>query len=164
MRFLYLSFILFIYTDALAQQQAAIIPMPVNFIAGTGFFTLNSKVTIAYNSDQLKTVAYYFQNELLSQKGITIQQKNGSAKIMLMLKPKKKKTDSSAYQISIKTDQIIILGNHPQGIFYGLISVLQLMLTSKNNQLPVAEITDAPAYGWRVLCWMNHVISLVKRK
>lgn len=149
MRFLYLSIILFIYTDALAQQQAAVIPMPVNFIAGKGFFTLNSKVTIAYNSDQLKTVAYYFQNELLSQKGITIQQKNGSAKIMLMLKPNKKKNDSSAYQISIKTDQIIISGNHPQGIFYGLISVLQLMLTSKNNQLPVAEITDVPVYGWR---------------
>lgn len=151
MRFLYISILLFVYVAALAQQQATIIPMPANFVAGTGFFTLNNEATIGFNNDRLKTVAYYFQNELLSQKGITLQQKNNAATIMLMLKPAKKNADSSAYQISIKPDRITISGYCPHGIFYGMISVLQLVLTSKNNQIPVAEISDAPAYTWRGL-------------
>ncbi|GGH06448.1 beta-N-acetylhexosaminidase [Pedobacter zeae] len=149
MRFLYTLFTLFIYISAQAQQQAAIIPMPAGFVAGKGLFTLNNKVTIGYTDEQLKAVAHYFQYELLRQKGITIQQKNGSANILLVLKPTKKKSDPNAYQVSIKPDQVIISGNHPKGIFYGAISLLQLALTGKSNQLPVAEISDAPAYGWR---------------
>jgi len=149
MRFIYLSIILFVYASAQAQQQATIIPRPANFVNGTGFFSLNNKVTIGANNEKLKAVAYYFQNELLSQKGITIQQKNSSADIMLVLKPAKKNADSNAYQVSIKPDRITVSAYHARGIFYGMISVLQLVLTSKNNQLPVAEITDAPAYGWR---------------
>ncbi|MGM9476107.1 beta-N-acetylhexosaminidase [Pedobacter sp. GSP4] len=151
MRLLYSLLILFIYLNAFAQAQSGIIPVPRKFVKGNGYFTLNNQQTIGYNNSQLKALAYYFQNELLSQKGITLQQKNAQATILLMLKPDKKKTDSSAYQISIKPGQIIVSGNHPNGIFYGLISILQLALTSKNNQIPVAEISDAPAYGWRGL-------------
>ncbi|MBO9675712.1 MAG: beta-N-acetylhexosaminidase [Sphingobacteriaceae bacterium] len=149
MRFIYILSILFVYGFAHAQPPAAIIPMPVSFVAGKGFFTLDNKVTIGYNNAQLKTAAYYFQHELLSQKGITIQQKEGPANILLVLKPAKKKNDSNAYQVSIKPDQVIISANDRQGIFYGMISMLQLALASKNNQLPAAEISDAPAYGWR---------------
>ncbi|WP_293304032.1 beta-N-acetylhexosaminidase [Pedobacter sp. UBA5917] len=151
MRFLYISILLFIYNAAFAQQQAAIIPMPANFVAGAGFFQLNNNVTIGFNNDRLKAVAYYFQNELLSQKGITLQQKSSNATIMLMLKPVKKNVDSNAYQLSIKPDKITVSAYHPRGIFYGMISVLQLALTGKNNQIPVAEISDAPAYAWRGL-------------
>ncbi|NII83047.1 MULTISPECIES: beta-N-acetylhexosaminidase [unclassified Pedobacter] len=149
MRFLYISIIIFVYNVAQAQQQVAIIPMPVQFVKGSGYFTLNNYSSIGYNNEQLKTIAYYFQNELLSQKGITVQQKAKTANIVLLLKAGRKHADSCAYQISIKPDQIIVSGTHPNGIFYGVVSLLQLALTNKNNQLPVVEITDTPAYGWR---------------
>ena len=151
MRLLYILIIFFIYTTTFAQQQTGIIPMPSKFVKGNGFFTLNSRSTISYNSEQLKMIAYYFQSELLSQKGITVQQKSNSATIVLVLKSTKKNVDSSAYQVSVKPEQIIVTGSHPQGIFYGLISILQLALSSKNNQIPSAEITDTPAYVWRGL-------------
>jgi hexosaminidase len=149
MRLLYILIILFVHLTAFAQPPAGIIPMPDKFVKGNGFFTLNNRSTIGYNNDQLKTIVYYFQNELLNQKGITVQQKSNSANIVLVLKSDKKKADSSAYQISVKPGKIIVSANHPNGIFYGVISLLQLALTNKNNQIPVAEITDAPAYAWR---------------
>lgn len=148
MRLLYILSALIIYSTALAQQPG-IIPMPLQFAKGSGYFTLNDYSSIGYNNEHLKTIAYYFQNELLSQKGITVQQKAKSANIMLVLKAGRKHADSCAYQISIKPEQVTVSATHPNGIFYGLVSLLQLAINNKNNQLPVAEISDAPAYAWR---------------
>lgn len=150
MRLLALAFTLFT-TVALAQQQSNIIPMPDKYVKGEGFFVLNNSSTVSYNNNQLKTIAYYFQNELLNQKGITIQQQAKTASIALVLKSGVKNTDSSAYQLSIKPGQIIISASHPNGIFYGVISLLQMAFTSKNNEIDAAEINDVAAYGWRGL-------------
>lgn len=147
MKFLVLA--LSLLATASFAQSGNIIPMPDQYVRGEGFFVLNSKSTISYNNHQLKTIAYNFQNELLNQKGITVQQQAKAASIVLVLKTGSKNADSSAYQLSIKPGLITISANHPNGIFYGVISLLQMALTNKNNQIEVAEINDVGAYGWR---------------
>lgn len=131
MRLLYTLSIILVYSTAFAQQ-AGIIPMPLQFAKGSGYFTLNNHSSIGYHNEQLKTIAYYFQNELLSQKGITLQQKAKSANIVLVLKAGRRQADSCAYQISIKPEQVTISATHPNGIFYGIISLLQLALDRKS--------------------------------
>ncbi|KIA96346.1 beta-hexosaminidase [Pedobacter kyungheensis] len=150
MKLLVLALSLFT-TVVFAQAPGNVIPMPDKYVKGEGIFVLNSNSTISYNNNQLKTIAYYFQNELLSQKGITIQQQAKGASIALVLKPGTKNADSSAYQLSVKPNQVTISASHPNGVFYGVISLLQMALTAKNNQIEAAEITDAAAYGWRGL-------------
>jgi len=137
------------FTTVAFAQVGNIIPMPDKYVKGNGFFMLNNSSTISYNNNQLKTIAYYFQNELLSQKGIVVQRQAKGANIVLVLKTSTKNTDSSAYQLNIKPDQVTISASHPNGVFYGVISLLQMALTSKNNQIEATEISDAAAYGWR---------------
>jgi len=141
--------LLLISANVFAQKVPAIIPKPTKLVVGTGFFQLNSEKTIGFNNPQLKASAYYLQNQLLKQRGMTIQQKAGSPDIRLLLEPKKRGTDSAAYKISVKPDHIVISASHPNGIFYGVITVLQMAITGGDNKLPVCDINDSPAYAWR---------------
>lgn len=141
--------LLLISANVFAQKTPAIIPKPTELAIGTGFFHINSKKTIGFNNSGLEKAAYYFQNELLKQKGITLQQKSSSADILLVLEGKKKNADSAGYKINVKPKQIIVSASHANGVFYGLITVLQMALTSDGNKVPVCEISDNPTYSWR---------------
>ncbi|QPH39606.1 beta-N-acetylhexosaminidase [Pedobacter endophyticus] len=141
--------LVFISGNVFAQTVPAIIPKPVKLVAAKGFFQLNSEKTIGFNDSRLKQSIYYLQNQLLRQRGITIQQNTASPAIRLSVEPKKRGADSAAYKISVKPNHILISASHPNGIFYGLITVLQMALTSEGNKIPVCEINDSPAYSWR---------------
>jgi hexosaminidase len=61
---------------------------------------------------------------------------------------------NEGYSLSVKPDQIQINANKPAGLFYGIQSLMQLVPNddgSKVINIPSAEVTDYPRFGWRGL-------------
>lgn len=54
-----------------------------------------------------------------------------------------------AYGLSIKPHQILVCASTPQGRFYGVQTLMQLVRSSAGPSLPCVEIVDWPAMPWR---------------
>jgi len=52
--------------------------------------------------------------------------------------------DSEAYSLVVKKDNITITANSARGLFYGAMSLIQMIDNNKGKQLPCVEIADSP--------------------
>ena len=52
-----------------------------------------------------------------------------------------------AYRLSVTNDSVVLAANTPQGIYYGLQTLFQLM--PRSGSIAGCEITDWPAFAWR---------------
>lgn len=134
---------------ASAQNNAGLIPMPQKYVQGKGVFRLNSQTSISDNQKELKGIVHYFQDEVLRQKGISIKEKTFSANIVLKLIKNKKNPEG--YNLKVSPKQIVISAGTENGIFYGVIALLQMAVNSENTEITSCTITDSPAYAWRGL-------------
>jgi len=62
----------------------------------------------------------------------------------------KENTHSEGYTLDIKADKIVILGNDPSGIFYG-VQTLQQIIENKQLNIPLLHIEDWPDLKYRGL-------------
>ncbi|MBD3351934.1 MAG: family 20 glycosylhydrolase [Candidatus Lokiarchaeota archaeon] len=53
------------------------------------------------------------------------------------------------YQLDISEDRILITGLNMRGIFYGIQSLLQLLLIPSSTAIPCLIIDDSPRFEWR---------------
>ncbi|WP_200976017.1 beta-N-acetylhexosaminidase [Echinicola sp. 20G] len=154
MKFQLLTFLLYLTTQLLfAQATAPIIPAPTSSSPGDGFFHLTESTSILYSSTLLKEEAHYLQKELLRKHQLPLAliasktPKNKS--ILLELDTE---IDES-YQLLISDSEIKISSSKEEGLFYGIISLIQLVdqskLSTKGMAIPAWEIKDAPKYQWR---------------
>ncbi len=58
-----------------------------------------------------------------------------------------------AYKLVLSPDKIIITANAPQGLFYGVQTLLQLAGATRGHALPAGEITDWPNLEVRMIYW-----------
>ncbi|MVN20469.1 family 20 glycosylhydrolase [Mucilaginibacter sp. HMF7410] len=143
--------------NRLIAQQCAIIPLPAHIETVSGSFKINNSVSIAYANNILQNEAGYLQQQLLKYSGLalSIQQSANTAAIQLNLTKPGKKVDEAAYSLEIKPTGAKITAATPQGIFYGITSLLQLVRLGevKNNTVSINcfSITDQPRYAWRGL-------------
>ncbi|MCZ4244182.1 beta-N-acetylhexosaminidase [Pedobacter punctiformis] len=132
-----------------AQQNQAIIPMPQSFVKANGMFKIDNHTTISINNAKLKQLAQYLKNELSVQKNvdIAINSKSNKPTIVLELVKDSKNTNQEAYRLVVSSKKITLTAASDKGIFYGIISLLQL--ASNNNEIQNCSIKDAPIYSWR---------------
>lgn len=56
----------------------------------------------------------------------------------------------NGYTLKITPGKIILTGNTPAGVFYGIASLQQILRFNHNEEgIPCGEVTDYPAYAWR---------------
>lgn len=134
-------------------QDIPLIPKPVKAVKNSSAFTLSQHTQIVANKEASK-IAEYLQTELLKFQGISLRStdKANANYIDLQLKPNAKQA-LEAYQLSIGESKIELKAAHPQGLFAGITSLLQLIRQQqvKNNQviIPSWTIEDQPLYAWR---------------
>lgn len=134
-------------------QDIPLIPKPVKAVKNSSAFTLSQHTQIVANKEASK-IAEYLQTELLKFQGISLRStdKANANYIDLQLKPNAKQA-LEAYQLSIGESKIELKAAHPQGLFAGVTSLLQLIRQQqvKNNQviIPSWTIEDQPLYAWR---------------
>lgn len=148
MKTLVLSCFLLLSLGVWSQSRIHIIPKPTSVKEGKGSFVLSSKTQIRFDP-AFRDAAVYIGELLSIPASRILPGKTGGPQSILLVKSRS--TDSAAYSLSIQTSTIRASASHPAGILYAAQSIAQLYLTSGNRELPCAEITDKPRFGYRGL-------------
>ena len=163
------------------DNQLDITPTPQSLVQKNGHFTLNSKTSFAIGKNQradLKKVAAYFQSKILYSTGYNLNIKNsGSSNAISLQIDKSLKIGNEGYQLTVTPKKVIVKAKTPQGIFYGMQSVMQLLPPQIESEtiidnvaweIPCVEIKDEPAYGYRGMmldvCRHFHDVEFVKKQ
>lgn len=104
------------------------------------------------NSDQLLPQAHYLQTELQKADGLLVAVDPNEVKALIDLQMVKGDSIAGAYSLKIEPQHITIKATDNEGIFYGIVSLLQLIRQQPPGNdliLQGCEIADAPRYQWR---------------
>ncbi|MFC4873549.1 beta-N-acetylhexosaminidase [Negadavirga shengliensis] len=134
------------------QKTPPIIPLPHTYGLSEGEFILDENVGIIAEKG-LATEGHYLQKELFRLASLTLstgkQQDNNVIHLMIDRGVQK------GYELIVQNDRIEIKAGDNTGVFYGIISLLQLIQASDKEEgvytLQTWSIQDQPAYDWRGL-------------
>ena len=148
--------LLVVVCTAKAEQQVSIVPKPSEMKVGEGSFKISSKTVITYDSSKSKRVAVYLQKWLKQKVGFTVQLVDAPVQKGAINLVSTANASKEAYQLSSTKSEVTIQAGSESGLFYGVQSLLQVLPVEvfgkehkKSLELPVVEITDAPAYEYR---------------
>jgi hexosaminidase len=155
MKFRFLAALL-IFSGSLKAQNLNIIPQPKSVVNGSGTFSFNNHATIGVSDTSLLQPAIYFKQEVAKAKGLTIAVANSDTLGVIKLILSKTPQTTGAYTLKIAPDSISVTSSNKEGIFYGLVTLLQMIKdqpvgNGTDISLTSTEITDAPRYQWRGL-------------
>ncbi len=152
------------FTPVFSQKlsQSAIIPLPQKITDKPGYFQINSqtKIFIPQEDNCLYNEAFFLQ-KLLSNAGYNIpvtRVKPGRNYIQLSIKRQyDAQLGTEGYILSISPEKIEISANTPDGIFYAIQTLRQIMPPQVEKQnpepitlkIPAGEIKDWPLYEYR---------------
>lgn len=131
-----------------------IIPFPQSYKPEKGVFQLNKSVVIGLNDNAMLPQANYLQAELQKTDNLSIAVDQNEAAAAIDLKLVNNKQPDGAYTLNIQPNKITITAGGNEGIFYGVVSLLQLIrqqAVAPVIDLETCEIADAPRYQWRGL-------------
>ena len=148
-------------TVMLDSGGSGVIPKPLADVSCEGFFVLNPKTQIVYDTPQGAALAVYlneYLGALLGSALTTADTPRGGNNIIL-------RTGQSAsiakegYRLQVSGDGITIDASDRGGLFNGIQTLLQLMPAqvylkevapgSRSVRMPCREITDAPRFEYR---------------
>jgi len=129
-----------------------IIPLPQSYQKKEGVFHLDAGAIIGMNDNSLLPQANYLQTELQRTTGIAIAVDPNEAGATVDFKIAKDNRMDGAYSLTIQPNRITITASGNEGVFYGVVSLLQLISAQPAGNiinLTACEINDAPRYQWR---------------
>ncbi|MBN1413967.1 MAG: family 20 glycosylhydrolase [Bacteroidales bacterium] len=144
--------------QAQITKDIPLIPAPVSMVKSAETFTLPAKTVIGYSHKDLAFSAEYlkdFYTFLTSKRVQSKYYKKERAKgtIAFVIDPAIQQDEG--YSLKIDKKHIVITGKSPQGVFYGVQSLSQILFAQKRagdlRTLPCLEITDYPRFLWRGL-------------
>jgi hexosaminidase len=129
----------------------SVVPMPqhVKFLSGS--CDIKGKIKVAALNSDLNFAAHYLSERV----GGTVLRKYDANENELLIKLRIKKIKSihpEAYEISISSKEIEVRGASTIGVFRGVNTLVQLLLTTrgeKTSVLPNMLIQDQPKFQWR---------------
>jgi len=137
--------------------EPAIIPIPVKMKIEAGSFTIGQNTAIYCKTKDLLAPGKLLAAEL----GITeVREGFGKGVNLLTAGTEEKSLGTEGYKLTVSADQVTILANKVNGIFYGIQSLLQMLPVQKgccqvskpgSFQIKCVEIEDFPRFRWRGL-------------
>ncbi len=134
--------------------MSSIIPLPVMYELYEGTF-LFSPETIIQTNEKCFDLINYLNEFLMILLGYRLEigvSKVFQNVIKLELETSLSLPSIEGYSLNIASKEISIQSSTPQGIFYGIQSLLQLILSSQNEkriEIPRLSIEDYPRFLWR---------------
>ena len=149
-----LLFVVLISNFIIAHETCPIIPKPVSaVIIDSGYFLFNRN-TILVNQSPEDSLFSFFNDELKARmmfKKEAGDKRNSNSIIILNFD---KNLGNEAYQLIVKTDKIEVKAGGKAGLFYGLVSLFQIIdagesIKGKGIKINCWNIDDNPRYKWR---------------
>ncbi len=147
MKYLLIFCLLLICTLGQAQE---IVPLPNSYKQSSGVFKIPQTMTISGADLLLPGMISTFSESLSKFTSFKIKDTRKNATIRIVRNPEI--SGKEAYRMKIDSRQITIEAGFPNGFFYGLQSLVQLLHSgNQSSQIECAEISDQPRYEWRGL-------------
>jgi hexosaminidase len=146
---LLLSLQVWAQTDTL---KLPLIPRPaeINITAGSFKISLNTHILA---EPKLLDESKYLRNYILANHQIPLLNLTKASNQIVLRINKSLDKNKESYRISSSAKQIIIEASEPNGIFYGIQTIIQLLPDPKNKAttitIPLVQIADKPNYTWR---------------
>lgn len=132
--------------------SAQILPKPVSMTEGTGYFNISALTSISVDdSGEFTAEVYQLQQAVKGATGRYLTPVGGEQASVLITKSTLDNLPDNAYQLEIDSDGIRLQSPTPEGVFYGIQTLRQLMQNAGDGKIPSLKITDYPAYPWRGL-------------
>jgi hexosaminidase len=141
------------------DPEINLIPQPVEIQKSGGSFTLQETSTIGFDNPDGHKIADMFAQKVKTATGFSIEPQLTKAAVIQFNLNKVPVTllGKEGYTLVSGTSNVVITANEPAGLFYGMITLLQLLpeaIESKTVQqgswvIPAVNITDYPRFGWR---------------
>jgi hexosaminidase len=137
-----------------AAAEPSLLPRPVSDTAATGSFSITAATPVSAESkDKAALDAAQRFTDLLGQSGaLSLRAGNGANAIRFVTD--KKIAGAEAYKLAITPGGIVVSASHPAGLFYGAVSLWELMTAEPGNgpvTLAARTIEDKPRFAWRGL-------------
>ncbi len=158
-----LSLLVALGISAQNKSTLNIIPEPVKSKVTAGQFTFNAstKFVITPDNQEMRNSVGRIIDQFSTAAGFDLQVTSASGKSNVVIcKLDNSIAANEGYKLSINKDAITITAKNPNGIFYALQTVRQLLPPQLESvkkaenvtwTLPCAEIEDAPRYNYRGL-------------
>ena len=153
MKKILLTFAALVAVVAVSAQNVAtvIIPRPMETTAAKGVYVVTPKTVIVPAEDALVRPAEIFAGYVAAEEQMTLAVEKGAKKgIVLALDSALGKEE---YTLDVTSKGVSIKGGTPQGVFYGLQSLRQMLaagvVTKKGVQIEAVSIKDKPLLGYR---------------
>lgn len=128
-------------------EQVDLIPQAQSVTIKNGSFSLADLRTMQAPAEWTEN-AQTFAGLLQKSAGISLTVSDIDAPLSLV---KNDQLGDEAYTLNIESGRITLQAKDAQGISHALASLHQLILTAKDNKLPVLSIQDKPRFGYRGL-------------
>ena len=131
------------------QITLQLIPYPQKLVFGEGtFFSKNPDVVFSGTSSEEEKI---LMNELRSLWSTIDRKKKISGKDVIFIQKIRdgEVSVSGGYDLEIRPERIIISANNDEGLFYGVQTLNQIMVSCAGSALPCLKIEDYPRFPYR---------------
>jgi hexosaminidase len=152
---------LFSFSSPPSRPEAKIVPQPAVLTNLKGTFILNqgTKILINNEREEMKNIVSFLSLHLKTFYGIENKKVSFSAtaskKSIFIKLDHSINTGKEGYHLKVTSNGIVLEAAAPNGLFYGIQTIIQLMPASRQQVsevvLPSVEINDFPRFAWRGL-------------
>jgi hexosaminidase len=145
----------------------SIIPAPSEITRSDGAFSVTSGTRVSFTGSDSEQVAHYFIDLLQRTRGLSLSAGPAAAGADHTIEfqflagegpDDDPDNDEEGYSLRISPQRVVVSSRSPRGLFYGAVTLWQLLTTAAPNassattiDLPAMTITDAPRFRWRGL-------------
>ncbi|MCW3091052.1 MAG: beta-N-acetylhexosaminidase [Ferruginibacter sp.] len=134
-------------------QTISIVPKPAFAELRSGSFTISPSIKLLSSGDELKRSSSFFNDYLQKMYGFQLKTGNqtGAGNAIVLKMGKVKSSIKGGYEMRIEKNKIQITGADPEGVFYGIQSLIQLLPFSKTTSLTVPQmiVIDSARFAYR---------------
>lgn len=151
-------------------EEISIIPQPLLTEAGTGYcrLTSNTRVLVGGEDPQVYETAGYLAGRMgwKAERRIQNSERRREGKgedhlirnaVQLLLDEESQPLGKEGYDLLVNRKGILIRAYQPEGLFYGVQTLLQLMpaevfgdpVAGREWMIPAVHVTDSPRFTWR---------------
>ena len=145
---------------SITKSKISVIPQPLSVTETAGSFSIpaGTRILIDPGNAELKRIAVTLSSHIKALSGNSLAVKTSGKPdnaISLTLKSAPDSLGKEGYLLVSNPQGLVLSANTPQGIFYGMQTIYQLLPVNKAGiaqgemTLPAVTIADKPRYGWR---------------
>jgi hexosaminidase len=137
-------------TLSAAPAPLSIIPVPQEVTPATGQFIFNANTTVSFASNAEREARYFI--DLVSMtRGWSLESSDASNANVRFELLANAKSPPESYSLKVSPQQIQISAGDARGLFYGAITLWQLLTSESASEvaIPAMTINDAPRFAWR---------------